>query len=177
MLVAVMTVILGIDPGSRKTGFGVIRVERNQAHYVSSGTIRLPVKEALSARLRVLFESLSEVIGTYQPTAAAIESVFLAKSADAALKLGHARGAAVVACVTNDLDVYEYAARQIKQSVVGTGAADKQQVQYMVAALLGLSAKPAEDAADGLAAALCHCHMQGLAGALAASSFRAGRLR
>ena len=176
-LVAIMTVILGIDPGSRKTGFGVIRVERNQAQYVSSGTIRLPVKEALGARLRVLFESLSEIINTYQPTVASIESVFMAKSADSALKLGHARGAAMVACVTNDLEVYEYAARQIKQSVVGTGAANKQQVQHMVTALLGLSAEPAEDAADGLAAALCHCHTQGLAGALAASRFRAGRLR
>ena len=132
-----MTVILGIDPGSRKTGFGVIRVERNQAQYVSSGTIRLPVKEALGPRLRVLFESLSEIIDTYQPTVASIESVFMAKSADSALKLGHARGAAMVACVTNDLEVFEYAARQIKQSVVGTGAANKHQVQHMVTALLG----------------------------------------
>ena len=89
-----MTVILGIDPGSRKTGFGIIRVERKQPRYVSSGTIRLPVKEALSVRLRVLFESLSEIIDSHQPTVAAIESVFMAKSADAALKLGHARGAA-----------------------------------------------------------------------------------
>ena len=176
-LVVIMTVILGIDPGSRKTGFGVIRVERNQAQYVSSGTIRLPVKEALGARLRVLFESLSEIIDTYQPTAASIESVFMAKSADSALKLGHARGAAMVACVTNELEVFEYAARQIKQSVVGTGAANKQQVQHMVTALLGLSAEPAEDAADGLAAALCHCNTQGLASALSASRFRAGRLR
>ena len=172
-----MTVILGIDPGSRKTGFGVIRVERNQAQYVSSGTIRLPVKEALGPRLGVLFESLSEIIDTYQPTVAAIESVFMAKSADSALKLGHARGAAMVACVTNELEVFEYAARQIKQSVVGTGAANKQQVQHMVTALLGLSAEPAEDAADGLAAALCHCNTQGLASALSASRFSAGRLR
>jgi len=172
-----MTVILGIDPGSRKTGFGIIRVERKQPRYVSSGTIRLPVKEGLSVRLRVLFESLSEIIDSHQPTVAAIESVFMAKSADAALKLGHARGAAMVACVVNDLVVHEYAARQIKQSVVGTGAASKQQVQHMVTALLGLSAEPAEDAADGLAAALCHCHTEGLAGALAASRFRAGRLR
>ena len=130
-----MTVILSIDPGSRKTGFGVIRVERNQAQYVSSGTIRLPVNEALGARLRVLFESLSEIIDTYQPAVASIESVFMAKSADSALKLGHARGAAMVACVTNDLEVYEYAARQIKQSVVGTGAANKL-VEYDVGAFV-----------------------------------------
>jgi len=101
----------------------------------------------------------------------------MAKSADSALKLGHARGAAMVACVTHDLCVHEYAARKIKQSVVGTGAATKEQVQHMVTVLLGLSAEPAEDAADGLAAALCHCHTEGLAGTLAASGFRAGRLR
>ena len=172
-----MTILLGIDPGSRKTGFGIIRIDRNQPRYVTSGTIRLPVKEPLSLRLKVLFESLSEIIATHQPTVAAIESVFMAKSADSALKLGHARGAEMVACVINDLEVHEYAARQIKQSVVGTGAATKQQVQHMVSVLLGLSAEPAEDAADGLAAALCHCHTQGLAATLAARGFRAGRLR
>ena len=172
-----MAVILGIDPGSRKTGFGVIRVDRKTPRYVSSGTIRLPVKEPLSIRLKVLFESLSEIIATHQPTVAAIESVFMAKSADSALKLGHARGAAMAACVTHNLSVHEYAARKIKQSVVGTGAASKQQVQHMVTVLLGLSAEPAEDAADGLAAALCHCHTEGLAGTVAASGFRAGRLR
>ena len=172
-----MTVLLGIDPGSRKTGFGIIRIDRNQPSYVTSGTIRLPVKEPLGLRLKVLYESLSEIIATHQPTVAAIESVFMAKSADSALKLGHARGAAMVACVMNDLEVHEYAARQIKQSVVGTGAATKQQIQHMVTVLLGLSAEPAEDAADGLAAALCHCHTQGLATALAARGFRAGRLR
>ena len=172
-----MTVLLGIDPGSRKTGFGIIRIDRNQPSYVTSGTIQLPVKEPLGARLKVLFESLSEIIATHQPTVAAIESVFMAKSADSALKLGHARGAAMVACVMNDLEVYEYAARQIKQSVVGTGAATKQQIQHMVTVLLGLSAEPAEDAADGLAAAPCHCHTQGLAATLAARGFRAGRLR
>ena len=99
MLVTAMTVILGIDPGSRKTGFGIIRIDRKQPIYVSSGTIRLPVKEPLSVRLRVLFESLSEIVDTHRPTVAAIESVFMAKSADSALKLGHARGAAMVACV------------------------------------------------------------------------------
>ena len=172
-----MTTILGVDPGSRKTGFGILRVEGGRSIYVASGTIRLPVKESLSSRLRVLFDSLTEIIDTYEPTEAAIEQVFMAKSADAALKLGHARGAAMVACVTRQLIVHEYAARQIKQSVVGTGAATKQQVQHMVVALLGLSVAPAEDAADGLAAALCHCHAAGLSAAVSASSFRAGRLR
>jgi len=172
-----MTVILGIDPGSRKTGFGVIQVYKRRPRYIASGTIRLPVKEDLSVRLRVLYESLTEIIHTHQPEVAAIERVFVSKSADSALKLGHARGAAMVACVVNDIAVHEYAARQIKQSVVGTGAATKHQVQHMVMTLLGLSAEPPEDAADGLAAAMCHCHADGLAGALAATGFRAGRLR
>jgi len=172
-----MTTILGVDPGSRKTGFGILRVERGRSIYVASGTIRLPVKEHLAGRLRVLFQSLTEIIDTYAPTEAAIEQVFMAKSADSALKLGHARGAAMVACVTRELVVHEYAARQIKQSVVGTGAATKQQVQHMVVALLGLSEPPPEDAADGLAAALCHCHASGLSTALSAGGFRAGRLR
>jgi len=172
-----MTTILGVDPGSRKTGFGILRVEGGRSVYVASGTIRLPVKENLPSRLSVLFDSLTEIIDTYEPTEAAIEQVFMAKSADAALKLGHARGAAMVACVTRQLIVHEYAARQIKQSVVGTGAATKHQVQHMVVALLGLSEAPAEDAADGLAAALCHCHAAGLSAAVSASRFRAGRLR
>jgi crossover junction endodeoxyribonuclease RuvC len=172
-----MTVILGIDPGSRKTGFGVLRIDGKRPLYVSSGTIRLPVNEPLSARLKVLYESLTEIIETHQPVQAAIESVFVAKSADSALKLGHARGAAMVACEMHGLTVHEYAARQIKQSVVGTGAASKQQIQHMVTTLLGLSAEPQEDAADGLAAALCHCHTSGLAGLLGAASYRSGRLR
>ena len=171
-----MAVILGIDPGSRKTGFGIIHVDRKRPRYVSSGTIRYLSKSPerpTKGAIRVTVRNYRH----HQPTVAAIESVFMAKSADSALKLGHARGAAMVACVTHDLSVHEYAARKIKQSVVGTGAATKEQVQHMVTVLLGLSAEPAEDAADGLAAALCHCHTEGLAGTLAASGFRAGRLR
>ena len=151
-----MAVILGIDPGSRKTGFGIIHVDRKKPRYVSSGTIRLPVKEPLSIRLKVLFESLSEIIATHQPTVAAIESVFMAKSADSALKLGHARGAAMVACVTHDLGVHEYAARRVKQSLVGTGRGSKEQVAHMVRILLKLPGAPQADAADALAIALCH---------------------
>ena len=172
-----MTVILGIDPGSRKTGFGIIRVERKQPRYVSSGTIRLPVKEALRSALRVLFESLSEIIDSHQPTVASIESVFMAKSADAALKLGHARGAAMVACVVNDLVVHEYAAQTDQTVSRGDGCGEQATGTAYGDSAAGLSAEPAEDAADGLAAALCHCHTEGLAGALAASRFRAGRLR
>jgi len=172
-----MAVILGIDPGSRKTGFGIIHVDRKRPRYVSSGTIRLPVKEPLSVRLKVLFESLSEIIATHQPTVAAIESVFMAKSADSALKLGHARGAAMVACVQRGLSVHEYAARQIKQAVVGTGAANKEQVQHMVKTLLSLPAAPKEDAADALAAALCHVHASQTLSRIPATSLSRGRLR
>ena len=153
-----MTTILGIDPGSRKTGFGVIRTEGSAAVYVTSGIIRLPVDQPLGPRLGVLFSSLNSIIDEFRPEELAIEEVFLARNPDSALKLGHARGTAMAACVRRGMDVYEYAARQIKLAVVGTGAASKEQVQHMVKILLKLPAAPKEDAADGLAAALCHLH-------------------
>ncbi len=153
-----MATILGIDPGSRKTGFGVIETRGGDAIYVTSGIIRLPVDEPLGPRLGVLFTSLNSIIDEFRPDELAIEQVFLARSPDAALKLGHARGAAMTACVNRGMPVHEYAARQIKQAVVGTGAADKEQVQHMVKTLLKLPAAPKEDAADALAAALCHFH-------------------
>ena len=159
-----MTLILGIDPGSRKTGFGIIRVNGNRHEYVASGVIRLPVI-ALPDRLKIIFDNISEIIASHGPIEAAVEEVFMAKSAGSALKLGQARGAAIVACMRHELIVAEYTARQIKQAVVGTGAADKEQVQHMVKILLKLPATPQEDAADALAAALCHAHTrQGLAG-------------
>ena len=159
-----MTLILGIDPGSRKTGFGIIRVNGSRHEYVASGVIRLPVI-ALPDRLKIIFDNISEIIASHGPVEAAVEEVFMAKSAGSALKLGQARGAAIVACMRHELIVAEYTARQIKQAVVGTGAADKEQVQHMVKLLLKLPATPQEDAADALAAALCHAHTrQGLAG-------------
>lgn len=176
-----MSRILGIDPGSIKTGFGLIDVQGRHHRYVSSGVIRLP-KAELPARLRVIFDSINELIDEFSPDEVSVEQVFVARSAGSALKLGQARGAAVVACVTRDLVLAEYSARQIKQSVVGTGAADKLQVQHMVKTLLNLPATPQEDAADALAAALCHAHSRGLAQAGLASGeqqlkFRRGRLR
>lgn len=153
-----MTTILGVDPGSRKTGYGLIRIDGGKPTYISSGIIRLPVDEPLGPRLGVLFASLLEIVDTYQPEQLAIEQVFLARSADAALKLGHARGAAMAACVYRGMSTHEYAARQIKQAVVGTGGAHKEQVQHMVKTLLQLPSAPKEDAADALAAALCHFH-------------------
>ncbi|MFT5277609.1 MAG: crossover junction endodeoxyribonuclease RuvC [Glaciecola sp.] len=152
-----MAIILGIDPGSRITGYGVIKVTGGKASYLGSGCIRLTHDE-LSIRLKRIFDSVSEIITQFAPTEFAIEQVFMAKNPDSALKLGQARGAAIVAATNFDLPVAEYSARQIKQSVVGTGAADKAQVQHMVKNLLRLNATPQADAADALAVALCHIH-------------------
>lgn len=172
-----MAVILGIDPGSRKTGFGVINAEQGKASYLTSGIIRLPVDQPLGPRLGVLFEALNQIIDEYTPDQLAIEQVFLARSPDAALKLGQARGAAMVACVVRGMSVHEYAARQIKQAVVGTGGADKAQVQHMVKTLLKLPAAPKEDAADALATALCHVHSSHALKTIPATALSRGRLR
>jgi crossover junction endodeoxyribonuclease RuvC len=150
--------VLGIDPGSRITGFGVVNVLRNgKLQYVASGCVRIG-KGALSERLKTIYDGMSEIIRTYQPSAIAIEKVFLARNADSALKLGQARGAAITAGANHALAVAEYSARQIKRTVVGKGAADKRQVQHMVKALLDLSGTPQADAADALACAICHAH-------------------
>lgn len=172
-----MTIILGIDPGSRRTGFGVIRQTGSKAEYVSSGVIRIP-ETALPERLKVIFDAISEIIALHKPGEMAIENVFMAKSAGSALKLGQARGAAIVAAVNCNLPVFEYEARKVKQSVVGTGAATKIQVQHMVKTLLNLPGDPQEDAADALAVALCHAHTQkSLINIASAGKFRRGRMR
>ena len=150
-----MTRIIGIDPGSLKTGYGLIDVVGAKITYVSSGIVRL--KDSLPERLQLIFDGVTQIIAEYQPEAMAIEDVFFAKDPRAALKLGQARGAAIVAGVNADLAVAEYSARSVKQAVVGTGAADKKQVQTMVASLK-LPATPSEDAADALAVAICHAH-------------------
>lgn len=152
-----MPIIMGLDPGSRITGYGIIESSGNAHRYVSSGCIKLAETE-LAARLNHIFADVSEIIAEYKPDQFAIEQVFMARNAASALKLGQARGAAIVAAANAGLEISEYSARQIKQAVVGKGAADKVQVQQMVQMLLSLSAPPAEDAADALAAALCHSH-------------------
>lgn len=171
-----MSLILGIDPGSRKTGFGVINAVGHQYEYVASGVIRLESGD-LPERLHQVYQGITEVIHEYCPQEMAIEQVFMAKSAGSALKLGQARGAAIVAAVNGGLPVAEYEAKKIKQSVVGNGNAEKHQVQHMVKQLLKLSGIPQEDAADALAAALCHAnshnHMISVA---QARHFRRGRL-
>jgi crossover junction endodeoxyribonuclease RuvC len=149
-----MSIIIGIDPGSRHTGYGIIRVEGNQNFYLASGCINL-LAVTLTERLQKIFFELQQVIQIYQPDEAAIEQVFMHENPGAALKLGQARGAAIVAL---SIPVAEYSARQVKQSVVGYGAAKKQQVQHMVGRLLNHTEKLQADAADALAIALCHAH-------------------
>lgn len=151
----VMTIILGVDPGSRKTGFGVVRSVGDRCEYITSGVIRVE-KYEFAERLQTIFASLQTIIQQHSPEIMVVEQVFLAKNPSSALKLGQARGAAIVAGATMNLAVHEYSARQIKQAVVGMGAANKEQVQHMVTHLLKLSAHPQEDAADALAAAICH---------------------
>ena len=172
-----MPIILGIDPGSCKTGYGVIQTLSGRVNYVASGVIRIDTVLSLPERLKVIFDAVSEIILMHQPQEFAIEQVFMAKNASSALKLGQARGSAIVAAVNHDLPVSEYEARKVKQAIAGTGSADKLQVQQMVKTLLKLDQSPQEDAADALAVAMCHAntqqHMIRIAGA---KSFRRGRM-
>ena len=155
------TTILGIDPGSQITGVGVIQASGNQLQHLYSESLKLP-KGELAKRLQLLYERLQTVIAQTQPDIVAVEKVFIAKNAQSALVLGHARGAAMLAAVNNHLPIVEYSATQIKKTVVGRGRADKAQVQHMMRVLLGLRVAPEEDAADALAVAVCHAHHQQL---------------
>jgi len=151
--------IIGIDPGSRKTGFGVIECGDNQADLVHQGVINAGSGD-FPERLGIIFSGLREVITEFKPTEASVESVFMSHNAGSALKLGQARGAAVCAAVSMGLAVSEYSPRSVKQAIVGRGSAEKTQVQHMVNMLLRIDKKLAEDAADALAVALCHQHTQ-----------------
>lgn len=151
--------ILGVDPGSRITGVGVISAQGNDLKHVFSESIKLP-KADLPERLQAIYSRLQAVIAQTRPDIAVIEKVFIAKNPQSALVLGHARGAAMLAAVNNALPVIEYSATEIKKTVVGRGRADKAQVQHMMRILLGLRVAPEEDASDALAAAVCHAHHQ-----------------
>lgn len=151
--------ILGIDPGSRLTGFGVLDFDGSRASYVASGTVKSRDGD-FPSRLRQIFESVASIVAEYRPDVVAIESVFMHRNASSALKLGQARSAALCATFARDIEVHEYAPREIKLAIVGTGSATKAQVQHMVVSLLSLDAVPAADAADALAAALCHGHQR-----------------
>ncbi|OIP44760.1 MAG: crossover junction endodeoxyribonuclease RuvC [Deltaproteobacteria bacterium CG_4_10_14_3_um_filter_60_8] len=147
--------ILGIDPGSRATGYGVIDKNGHSLTFVACGVIRATPRASLPARLREIYDGVSEVIVTHQPAKAAVENVFVSVNAMSALKLGHARGVILLALIQQGLEVREYSPRLIKQTVAGYGQAAKAQVQHMVRAMLSLSATPSQDAADALAVALC----------------------
>lgn len=155
--------IIGIDPGSRITGVGVIEHDNatGQSQCLYSGCIRLADKE-MPLRLGTLFYEIQDIVSHYRPTELAIEQIFVHKSAASALKLGQARGVAIAAVMFAKLTVFEYTPRSVKQSIVGSGAADKKQVQHMIKTLLSLTASPQADAADALAVALCHAHMSSL---------------
>ncbi|MDH5386963.1 MAG: crossover junction endodeoxyribonuclease RuvC [Gammaproteobacteria bacterium] len=149
--------IIGIDPGSRITGYGILDTDGFRHNYVASGFITIKA-DALPEKLGIIFREVAAVIEKWQPDSMAIEQVFMSRNADSALKLGQARGAAICAGVQADLSVDEYAARVIKKAVVGTGAASKQQIQIMMQKLLGLEQTLQSDEADGLAIAMCHAN-------------------
>ena len=162
-----MTRILGIDPGSQRTGVGIIDIDANgRARHVHHAPLVLLGAADFPQRLRLLAHGLHALIEEFQPQEVAIEKVFMAKNADSALKLGQARGAAVCAVVMRDLPVSEYTATEIKLAVVGRGGAEKQQVQHMVGLMLNLQGKLQADAADALAVAITHAHVRATANRL-----------
>jgi crossover junction endodeoxyribonuclease RuvC len=148
--------VLGIDPGSRRTGWGVVQLEGTRIRHIGAGTIAVPEKMALPKRLRIIHEELQRLIAEHRPEVVAVEEIFFAKYANAALKLGHARGVALLVAAESDLEVHEYAPAIVKRTVVGRGAADKMQLGRLVTTLLALEAAPEEDAADALAVAITH---------------------
>lgn len=159
-----ITRILGIDPGSQRTGVGIIDVDKTgKVSHVHHQAINLLVAENFSLRLKVLLDELEQIIITYQPQEVAIEKVFMARNPDSALKLGQARGAAMCAAVLKDLPIHEYAAKEIKLAVVGKGNADKVQVQHMMGIMLNITGKIQADAADALAVAVTHAHVRATA--------------
>ncbi len=150
--------ILGIDPGSRITGYGIIESHRGQLGFIACGIVRTTPGYPFSVRLNEIFDGINEVVQMHGPTVAAVEDVFLSSNPRTALKLGQARGAAVVAAMQNGLAVSDYSPRKIKQAVAGYGQAEKEQIQHMVRVLLCLKGAPSSDAADALAVAICHAN-------------------
>jgi crossover junction endodeoxyribonuclease RuvC len=159
--------ILGIDPGSQRTGVGIIDVDAaGRTTHVFHAPLNLLAAEDFPRRLKILLQLLGDVIDEHRPDEVAIEQVFMARNPDSALKLGHARGAAICAAVMRDLPVHEYAAKEVKLALVGKGSADKVQVQHMVGVMLRLQGKLQADAADALAIAITHAHVRASANRL-----------
>lgn len=150
--------ILGIDPGSRITGYGLVASHCGKLEFIACGVVKTSADMPFAHRLNQIFDGVNEVVQVHQPTVVAVEDVFLATNPRSALKLGQARGVAVVAAMQNGLQVYDYSPRVVKQGVVGYGQASKDQVQHMVRVLLGLNGSPSSDAADALAVAICHAN-------------------
>jgi crossover junction endodeoxyribonuclease RuvC len=161
--------ILGIDPGTQITGYGIIDVEGNRLRHVDNGIVKTRTTDTLPRRLKAIYDGLTLILMEFLPEAVAVEQVFLAKNPRAALTLGHARGTAVLSAVNLDIEVHEYSALQVKSAVVGYGHASKQQVQHMVKVLLNLPEVAQEDAADALAVAICHANSRTLKQAISAS--------
>jgi crossover junction endodeoxyribonuclease RuvC len=159
-----MTIILGIDPGSRITGYGLIKETNHKLEYLDSGCIRTSTDGELSQKLLQIYDGICQLMDHYAPNEVAIEQVFMHENPSSALKLGHARGVAMVAAASHRVKISEYSARTIKQTVVGYGAAEKNQVSHMVIQLLMLNNSPQKDAADALAIAICHSYMRGKQG-------------
>ena len=149
--------ILGIDPGSRITGFGVIESDGRHSRFLASGCVRTG-SDDFPQRLGEIFQGIDQVLAEHRPQQVAVEQVFMARNVNTAIKLGQARGAAIVAAVRHDLPVFEYTPRAVKQALVGNGGAEKEQVQHMIRVLLGLQGKMGLDESDALAIALCHAH-------------------
>lgn len=165
--------ILGIDPGSRITGYGIVDVDGSRLRLVECGVVELSGND-FAARLKRIFDALGEVIGQHAPAEFAIEKVFVHRNVTSALKLGQARGAALLAAATREINVFEYSPNEIKQAVTGRGHANKEQIQHMIRVLLGLREAPAQDAADALAVAICHAHVSQTRRRLADASVGAG---
>ena len=166
--------IIGIDPGSQITGYGVVDTDGFRHKYVTSGFIRVKA-DTLGDKLGIIFAEVGKIVTTWKPQSMAIEQVFVKRNVDSALKLGQARGAAICAAVQAELPIGEYTPRAIKKAVVGSGAADKQQIQHMIQRLLGLDSLPQSDEADALAIALCHAHHVRVRSTGVATGTRRGR--
>lgn len=166
--------IIGIDPGSRITGYGIVDTNGFKHKYVTSGFITIKA-DTLADKLGMIYVEVSRIVSDWTPDSMAIEQVFVKKNADSALKLGQARGAAICAAVQANLPIGEYTPRTIKKAVVGSGAAEKQQIQTMVQRLLGLDAEPQNDEADALAIAICHAHHIKIRKSGVAAGIRRGR--
>jgi crossover junction endodeoxyribonuclease RuvC len=155
-------VVLGIDPGTRQTGFAVVEASGGEAFVIESGAISASAKYAFHQRLRIIYDGLAGLVARYNPDEIAVEDVFVKKNARVALKIGHIRGVALLVAARHEIPIGEYSPGAVKQAIVGSGCASKEQVKFMVTALLKLADVPGEDEADALAVALCHIHRRRL---------------